>query len=140
MPRPLFAFFSALAVFAVPAFCNAAEDYPGRPLRFLVPFPAGGGTDGMARILGTKLTEMWGQQVIIDNRAGAQGNIGGEFWHGGIGSVLIFDRALAPEELQIVWNYFDQKYGIAKQEAQADSALTSLCHVLLNANEFLFID
>ena len=76
MLRPLFAFFSALAVFAAPVFCGAAEDYPGRPLRFLVPFPAGGGTDGMARILGTKLTEMWGQQVIIDNRAGAQGNIG----------------------------------------------------------------
>jgi len=76
MLRSLLAFFSALAVIAAPVMCGAAEDYPGRPIRFLVPFPAGGGTDGMARILGTKLTEMWGQQVIIDNRAGAQGNIG----------------------------------------------------------------
>ena len=76
MLRPLLAFFSALAFIAAPVMCGAAEDYPGRPIRFLVPFPAGGGTDGMARILGTKLTEMWGQQVIIDNRAGAQGNIG----------------------------------------------------------------
>lgn len=76
MLRPMLAFFSALAVLAAPGLCAAADDYPARPLRFLVPFPAGGGTDGMARILGTKLTEMWGQQVIIDNRAGAQGNIG----------------------------------------------------------------
>ena len=56
MLRPLLAFFSALAVIAAPVMCGAAEDYPGRPIRFLVPFPAGGGTDGMARILGTKLT------------------------------------------------------------------------------------
>jgi tripartite-type tricarboxylate transporter receptor subunit TctC len=54
----------------------AAESYPDRPVRFIVPFPAGGGTDALARILGGKLTEFWGQQVLIDNRAGAQGNIG----------------------------------------------------------------
>ncbi len=56
--------------------CLAAEDYPSKPIRFIVPFPAGGGTDGLARILGAKLTEYWGQQVIIDNRAGAQGSVG----------------------------------------------------------------
>jgi tripartite-type tricarboxylate transporter receptor subunit TctC len=66
----------AILVAIAPSLCAAAEDYPSKPIRFLVPFPAGGGTDGMARILGTKLTEMWGQQIIIDNRAGAQGNIG----------------------------------------------------------------
>src|SRR5512137_1048919 len=67
----------AVACAASPSLHAAAvDDYPNRPLRFLVPFPAGGGTDGMARILGGKLTEMWGQQVIIDNRGGAQGNIG----------------------------------------------------------------
>ena len=67
----------ALALAIAPAACAAAaDDYPNRPLRFMVPFPAGGGTDGMARILGGKLTEFWGQQVVIDNRAGAQGNIG----------------------------------------------------------------
>jgi tripartite-type tricarboxylate transporter receptor subunit TctC len=54
----------------------AAESYPSKPVRFIVPFPPGGGTDGLARILGAKLAENWGQQVIIDNRSGAQGNIG----------------------------------------------------------------
>ena len=57
-----------------PAF--AAEGYPSKPVRFIVPFPPGGGTDALARVLGAKLGELWGQQVIVDNRAGAQGNIG----------------------------------------------------------------
>lgn len=54
----------------------AAENYPEKAIRFVVPFPPGGGTDGLARTLGEKLTEMWGQPVIIDNRGGAQGSIG----------------------------------------------------------------
>jgi tripartite-type tricarboxylate transporter receptor subunit TctC len=55
---------------------HAQEHFPDKPVRFIVPFPPGGGTDGLARILGAKLAEIWGQQVIIENRAGAQGNIG----------------------------------------------------------------
>lgn len=54
----------------------AADAYPDRPVRFIVPFPPGGGTDAFARVVGSKLTEIWSQQVIIDNRSGAQGNIG----------------------------------------------------------------
>jgi len=53
-----------------------AQGYPDKSVRLIVPFPPGGGTDGFGRILGAKLTEIWGQQVIIDNRGGAQGNIG----------------------------------------------------------------
>jgi tripartite-type tricarboxylate transporter receptor subunit TctC len=53
-----------------------AADFPQRAVRFVVPFPPGGGTDALARILAAKLGEYWGQQVIIDNRAGAQGGIG----------------------------------------------------------------
>lgn len=50
--------------------------YPDKPLRLIVPFPAGGPTDISARIIGQKLTEAWGQQVVVDNRAGANGIIG----------------------------------------------------------------
>lgn len=66
-----------IACCAMTSICaSAAEAYPERPIRFIVPFPPGGGTDVLARLLGTKLTELWAQQVIIDNRSGAQGNIG----------------------------------------------------------------
>ena len=65
-----------LLALAVSGTAFAHERFPEKPVRFIVPFPPGGGTDALARILGAKLGEIWGQQVVIDNRAGAQGNIG----------------------------------------------------------------
>jgi tripartite-type tricarboxylate transporter receptor subunit TctC len=55
-----------------------AQSYPSRPLRLIVPFPPGGSTDTYARILGPRLAEGVGQQVVIDNRAGAGGALGAE--------------------------------------------------------------
>lgn len=52
--------------------------YPGRAIRMIVPFPAGGGYDFMARNIGSRLNEAWGQSVLVENRAGANGNIGSD--------------------------------------------------------------
>jgi tripartite-type tricarboxylate transporter receptor subunit TctC len=54
----------------------AAQSYPERPVRLLIAFPAGGTIDTLGRILAQKLTEAWGQNVVIENRPGAGGNIG----------------------------------------------------------------
>jgi len=55
-----------------------AQTYPAKSVRVVVPFSAGGATDIVTRLVGQKLGEYWGQQVVADNRAGASGNIGGE--------------------------------------------------------------
>ena len=66
----LFAFGMFLAASA------SAQSWPQKPVRFIVPFPPGGATDISARLLGEKLTQIWGQQVIIENRGGAGGGVG----------------------------------------------------------------
>ena len=63
-----------VALFAGTAF--AAETYPNKVVRIIVPFPPGGPTDVMARLIGQKLSERLGQQFIVENMSGAAGNIG----------------------------------------------------------------
>ena len=58
---------------------DAAANFPTKPVQIVVPFPPGGGTEAFARSIAVKLTQLWGQQVIIDNRGGAAGTIGSYF-------------------------------------------------------------
>ena len=60
------------------AAADAAAGYPTRPIRFIAPFVAGGPSDTLSRLLGQKLTESWGQTVIVDNRGSAGGIVGFE--------------------------------------------------------------
>src|SRR5690242_10773987 len=65
------------AALALAATTASAQEFPSRPVRMVVPFPAGSASDFLARVLGQKLTEAWGQQIVVDNRPGAGGLIGG---------------------------------------------------------------
>ncbi|HEX2825272.1 MAG TPA: tripartite tricarboxylate transporter substrate binding protein [Burkholderiales bacterium] len=65
----------ALAALAAAA---QAQEYPAKPIRMVAPFAPGGATDLLARVIGHKMTERFGQSVVIDNRTGAGGNIGAE--------------------------------------------------------------
>ena len=71
-----------LAVLSVATFCAltagfaAGQAYPTKPIRLIAPYPPGGSSDILARILGHKLSEAWGQRIIVDNRPGAGGSLG----------------------------------------------------------------
>src|SRR5215471_522147 len=67
---------SALTVFVAAAKSPAEEVYPSRLVRIVVPYPAGGGTDTLARLLAEQLSRKWGQAAIVENIGGAAGNIG----------------------------------------------------------------
>lgn len=65
---------AALAATTLPVFAQVS--YPSKPLRLVVPFPAGGGTDVLARVIGAKLSDAWGQPVVIELRPGASATLG----------------------------------------------------------------
>jgi tripartite-type tricarboxylate transporter receptor subunit TctC len=71
MKKALLFVFGALLALSV-----QAQSWPQKPVRFIVPFPPGGATDISARLLGERLSEIWGQQVVIENRGGAGGGVG----------------------------------------------------------------
>src|SRR5258708_20410066 len=68
-------FLRFLGLFLLVVSTTSAQEWPARPVRIIVPFPAGGSADLMPRIVAEKLSEQWGQPVIVENRPGAAGNI-----------------------------------------------------------------
>lgn len=73
-----FAISSVLSMLVFPVYCQDAASYPNKPIRIIVNFPPGGTVDVMTRSVAQKLSEKWGQPVVIDNRPGAGGNIGAQ--------------------------------------------------------------
>jgi tripartite-type tricarboxylate transporter receptor subunit TctC len=71
-----YATYAVIASWAVPGIAQAAQPYPDRHVRLIVPYPAGGVTDVLARTIAQRISVQWGQQVVVDNRGGASGNIG----------------------------------------------------------------
>ncbi|MCY7318633.1 MAG: tripartite tricarboxylate transporter substrate binding protein, partial [Ramlibacter sp.] len=57
----------------------AAQSFPAKPVRIIVPQTPGGASDLLARVVGQKLSERWGQPVVVENRAGAGGNVGTDY-------------------------------------------------------------
>ena len=68
----------SLTLCALPGSAPAQDAYPSRPIRLVVPYPAGGTADAMARALGQELQGAWGQPVVVENRPGASTMIGAE--------------------------------------------------------------
>lgn len=69
---------AVLASLALLAWPVAAQNYPSRPIKIVVPFPAGGTSDVLARMIGQKMTESWGQPVVVENKPGSSGNLGAD--------------------------------------------------------------
>jgi tripartite-type tricarboxylate transporter receptor subunit TctC len=73
--KSLAAIFTAVLLASLPA----QAQYPNKPIRIVVPFAAGGTSDILARAIGPRITEAWSQPVLVENRAGANGNVGADF-------------------------------------------------------------
>jgi tripartite-type tricarboxylate transporter receptor subunit TctC len=70
---------AAAAALAAPALVRAQAGWPTGPVKLIVGFPPGGGADALARVVGAKLTSIWGQQVLVENKAGASSTLAAEF-------------------------------------------------------------
>ena len=71
------AILTGVALAAAPGLAQAQQKFPSKPIRLVVGFPPGSGSDTLARLIGQKMSEGWGQAVVVDNRTGAGGALAG---------------------------------------------------------------
>src|SRR5713101_4611421 len=106
-----------------------AQDYPARPIRIVVPYPAGGSADLLPRIFAEKLSAKWGQPVLVENRPGAGGNIGAEFvYKAEPDGYTLF--AAAPGPLVVNQNLF-RKLAFDPSQCVPVSVMAAIPNVLL---------
>lgn len=129
------ALFAAVAL-ASTAACSFAQTYPSGQMRIISPYPPGGGTDTLGRAIAQKLTEAWGQQVIVENRVGANGTIGTAFvaksppdGH----TILIVPAGYAPNPLLYSNLPYDQSRDLLPVSHLASGPLVMVTHPALPA-------
>lgn len=115
-----------------PLSASADASFPDRPIRFIVPFTAGGITDNVARTVGARASELLGQPIIVENRAGAGGNIGAEYAaNSKPDGYTIF---LGTQGTQVTNSLIYKNAGKPEKEMVAVQALTAIPNILV-ANE-----
>lgn len=134
MSRNTFA--ATLIFFAAVVAPTGAQPYPSGPLRIVVPFTPGGGTDILARLIAQKLNESWGQPVVVDNRPGAAGTVGTAFVAKAMGdghTLLIVPAGYAGNPGLYKNLPYDQKRDLAPVSWLASGPLTLVVHPSLPA-------
>ena len=127
---------AAVALIAASGTANA-QSYPTAPMRIVVPFVPGGGTDILARLIGQKLNEAWGQPVVVDNRPGAGGTVGTGLVAKATGdghTMLIIPAGFAAYPSLYKRLPFDQTRDLAPVSRLASGPLVLVVHPSLPAN------
>jgi len=115
---------------ALSAVVASAQPYPTKPIRIVVPFPAAGAADILARSIGQELTRAWGQQVVADNRPGAGGNIGADLAAKATPDGYTLFLAAATTHAASVSLYSKLPYNLEKDLAPVTLA-ANISHILL---------
>ena len=134
--RVIASVFTLFALLA-PAIEATAQNYPSGPMRIVVPFTAGGGTDILARLIAQKLNESWGQPVVVDNRPGASGTVGTAFVAKATGdghTMLIVPAGYASNPSLYKKLPYDQIRELAPVSWLASGPLTLVVHPSLPAH------
>ncbi len=128
---------AVLALTCTPAFAQSADTFPNRPIRFIVPFGTGGIADTIARLIGPKLTEAWGQQIVVENRPGAAGNLGMEIGRTAPADgyhYVVFSNSAAASEVIVSKLSYDTRRDFVPVGIVASAPMVIAAHPRLEAS------